>query len=149
MRNSSVEGDFGRRETSKKADTEAGDHLSVGVAEVPSLLCFCPSCPTAGRPLLLYGCPVCTTVAGAPLLLSAQGKQQRRQRDGWEGRLPPHTWGWSAYLLCPKAVLACINISSMRQMFFQMRELPQLWHISRVDFVRNGSIALRCPLPPS
>ncbi|KAB0400985.1 hypothetical protein E2I00_004064 [Balaenoptera physalus] len=33
-----------------------------------------------------------------------------------------------------QAVLACINISSMRQMFFQMRELPQLWRISRVDF---------------
>lgn len=149
MRNSSVEGDLGRRETSQKADTEAGDHLPGGVGEVPSLPCFCPSCPTAGRPLLLHGCPVCAPVAGAPLLLSAQGKQQRRRRDGWEGRLPPHTRGWSACLLCPKAVLACINISSMRQMFFQMRELPQLWRISRVDFVRNGSIALRCPLPPS
>lgn len=45
MRNSSVEGDFGRRETSEKADTQAGDHLSVGVAEVPSLLCFCPFLP--------------------------------------------------------------------------------------------------------
>uniref|UniRef100_A0A8C0LFF6 STAS domain-containing protein n=1 Tax=Canis lupus dingo TaxID=286419 RepID=A0A8C0LFF6_CANLU len=40
----------------------------------------------------------------------------------------------SACLLCPKAVLACINISSMRQMFFQMQELPQLWRISRMDF---------------
>ena len=29
-----MEGDFGKRETSKKADTEAGDHLSVGVAVV-------------------------------------------------------------------------------------------------------------------
>ncbi|XP_076776528.1 solute carrier family 26 member 10 isoform X1 [Arvicanthis niloticus] len=57
-------------------------------------------------------------------------------------------WNWlgsrtfvptKACLLCPKAVLACINISSMRQMFLQMRELPQLWHISRVDFVRNGA----------
>ncbi|KAM8942491.1 solute carrier family 26 member 10-like isoform 1-T1 [Lycaon pictus] len=40
----------------------------------------------------------------------------------------------SACLICPKAVLACINISSMRQMFFQMQELPQLWRISRMDF---------------
>lgn len=46
----------------------------------------------------------------------------------------------SACLLCPKAVLACINISSMRQMFFQMQELPQLWRISRMDFVRSGSV---------
>lgn len=45
-----------------------------------------------------------------------------------------------AYLLHLKAVLACINISSMRQMFFQMQELPQLWHISHVDFVRNGNM---------
>lgn len=44
-----------------------------------------------------------------------------------------------ACLLRLKAVLACINISSMRQMFFQMQELSQLWHISRVDFVRNGT----------
>lgn len=43
----------------------------------------------------------------------------------------------------PKAVLACINISSMRQMFFQMQELPQLWRISRMDFVRSGSITSR------
>ncbi|KAK2490275.1 hypothetical protein MC885_001091 [Smutsia gigantea] len=53
---------------------------------------------------------------------------------GWEGWLQARTLGWSARLLSPKAVLACINISSMRQMFFQMQELPQLWHISHVDF---------------
>nr|XP_017536315.2 solute carrier family 26 member 10 isoform X9 [Manis javanica] len=53
---------------------------------------------------------------------------------GWQGWLHARTLGWSARLLSPKAVLACINISSMRQMFFQMQELPQLWRISRVDF---------------
>ncbi|XP_036750915.2 solute carrier family 26 member 10-like isoform X17 [Manis pentadactyla] len=53
---------------------------------------------------------------------------------GWQGWLHARTLGWSAHLLSPKAVLACINISSMRQMFFQMQELPQLWRISRVDF---------------
>ncbi|XP_040610697.1 solute carrier family 26 member 10 isoform X2 [Mesocricetus auratus] len=43
-------------------------------------------------------------------------------------------WLGPFFYYLPKAVLACINISSMRQMFFQMQELPQLWHISRVDF---------------
>lgn len=57
---------------------------------------------------------------------------------GRSGYIPGHRA--SACLLCPKAVLACINISSMRQMFFQMQELPQLWRISRMDFVRSGSI---------
>ncbi|VCX30921.1 unnamed protein product [Gulo gulo] len=35
----------------------------------------------------------------------------------------------------------------MRQMFFQMQELPQLWRISRMDFVRSGNITPDCPLP--
>lgn len=65
---------------------------------------------------------------------------------GRRGHMPGY--GQSALLLCPKAVLACINISSMRQMFFQMQELPQLWRISRVDFVRNG-IPPRLPPPIS
>lgn len=43
-------------------------------------------------------------------------------------------WLGPFFYYLPKAVLACINISSMRQMFFQMQELPQLWHVSRVDF---------------
>lgn len=43
-------------------------------------------------------------------------------------------WLRPFFYYLPKAVLACINISSMRQMFFQMQELPQLWHISHVDF---------------
>lgn len=57
-------------------------------------------------------------------------------------------WGWGSQptLSAPKAVLACINIASMRQMFFQMQELPQLWHISRVDFVRS-CMTLGAPQP--
>uniref|UniRef100_A0A8P0S6K7 Solute carrier family 26 member 10 n=1 Tax=Canis lupus familiaris TaxID=9615 RepID=A0A8P0S6K7_CANLF len=43
-------------------------------------------------------------------------------------------WLGPFFYYLPKAVLACINISSMRQMFFQMQELPQLWRISRMDF---------------
>uniref|UniRef100_A0A8W4FMF2 Solute carrier family 26 member 10 n=1 Tax=Sus scrofa TaxID=9823 RepID=A0A8W4FMF2_PIG len=62
--------------------------------------------------------PNSATLATTSLLVDAGGNTQVR----------------ASYLLCPKAVLACINISSMRQMFFQMRELPQLWRISRVDF---------------
>lgn len=119
----------------------------TGVDEVPLLLCFHPSFFLAGRPLLLHSRPLGAAVAGALLLLSAQGKEQRRYGGGWEGGLYSSTLGRSACLLCPKAVLACINISSMRQMFFQMRELPQLWRISRMDFVRSGRITPDCPLP--
>ncbi|XP_060226950.1 solute carrier family 26 member 10 isoform X5 [Meriones unguiculatus] len=43
-------------------------------------------------------------------------------------------WLGPFFYYLPKAVLACINISSMRQMLFQVQELPRLWHISRVDF---------------
>ncbi|XP_036156265.1 solute carrier family 26 member 10-like isoform X2 [Myotis myotis] len=72
---------------------------------------------------------------------------------GW---LYPRVLGWLVPFLCSKAVLACINISSMRQMFFQMQELPQLWRISRMDFVVQGlgSVCLVCihrwvsPIPP-
>ncbi|XP_049608703.1 solute carrier family 26 member 10 [Syngnathus scovelli] len=35
----------------------------------------------------------------------------------------------------PKAVLACINVTSLRQMFLQFHDLPQLWRISRIDFM--------------
>lgn len=58
--------------------------------------------------------------------------------------------GWLVPFLCSKAVLACINISSMRQMFFQMQELPQLWRVSRVDFVRNTALLSPAfPAPPA
>nr|XP_014347919.1 PREDICTED: solute carrier family 26 member 10 [Latimeria chalumnae] len=35
----------------------------------------------------------------------------------------------------PKAVLACINVTSLRQMFLQFQDLPELWRISRIDFL--------------
>ncbi|XP_048873885.1 solute carrier family 26 member 10 [Brienomyrus brachyistius] len=35
----------------------------------------------------------------------------------------------------PKAVLACINVTSLRQMFLQFKDLPDLWRISKIDFV--------------
>lgn len=36
---------------------------------------------------------------------------------------------------CPQAVLACINVTSLRQMFLQFQDLPELWRISKIDFV--------------
>lgn len=39
--------------------------------------------------------------------------------------------------LSPQAVLACINVTSLRQMFLQFQDLPELWRISKIDFVRQ------------
>lgn len=41
-----------------------------------------------------------------------------------------------ALSLSPQAVLACINVTSLRQMFMQFQDLPELWRISKIDFVR-------------
>uniref|UniRef100_A0A4W3ILJ6 Solute carrier family 26 member 10 n=1 Tax=Callorhinchus milii TaxID=7868 RepID=A0A4W3ILJ6_CALMI len=35
----------------------------------------------------------------------------------------------------PKAVLACINVISLRQMFLQFQDLPELWRLSKMDFM--------------
>ncbi|KAJ8017051.1 hypothetical protein DPEC_G00013740 [Dallia pectoralis] len=39
------------------------------------------------------------------------------------------------FYFLPKAVLACINVTSLRQMFLQFQDLPELWRVSRMDFV--------------
>ncbi|XP_033825494.1 solute carrier family 26 member 10 isoform X2 [Periophthalmus magnuspinnatus] len=39
------------------------------------------------------------------------------------------------FYFLPKAVLACINVTSLRQMFLQFQELPELWRISKIDFM--------------
>ncbi|MCJ8741484.1 hypothetical protein PDJAM_G00071200 [Pangasius djambal] len=39
------------------------------------------------------------------------------------------------FYFLPKAVLACINVTSLRQMFLQFQDLPDLWRVSRIDFV--------------
>ncbi|XP_051865496.1 solute carrier family 26 member 10 [Pristis pectinata] len=39
------------------------------------------------------------------------------------------------FYFLPKAVLACINITSLRQMFLQFQDLPELWRVSRMDFM--------------
>lgn len=80
-----MERGFGRRETSKEAEAEWGRQTSshTGVSEFPFLLCIHPSFFLAGRSLLLHSCPVSAAVAGALLLLSAQGEEQRRHGGDW------------------------------------------------------------------
>ncbi|CAL8366724.1 unnamed protein product [Lota lota] len=39
------------------------------------------------------------------------------------------------FYFLPKAVLACINVTSLRQMFLQFQDLPGLWRVSRIDFM--------------
>ncbi|KAK7916190.1 hypothetical protein WMY93_011951 [Mugilogobius chulae] len=39
------------------------------------------------------------------------------------------------FYFLPKAVLACINVTSLRQMFLQFQDLPELWRISKIDFL--------------
>ncbi|XP_046895598.1 solute carrier family 26 member 10 isoform X1 [Hypomesus transpacificus] len=39
------------------------------------------------------------------------------------------------FYFLPKAVLACINVTSLRQMFLQFQDLPDLWRVSQIDFV--------------
>uniref|UniRef100_A0A8D2D318 SLC26A/SulP transporter domain-containing protein n=1 Tax=Sciurus vulgaris TaxID=55149 RepID=A0A8D2D318_SCIVU len=94
----------------------------------------------------LFSCfPNSASLATTSLLVDAGGNTQLAGLFSCIVVLSVLLWLGPFFYYLPKAVLACINISSMRQMFFQMQELPQLWHISRVDFVRNGSITPDCP----
>lgn len=88
----------------------------------------------------LFSCfPNSATLATTSLLVDAGGNTQLSGLFSCTVVLSVLLWLGPFFYYLPKAVLACINISSMRQMFFQMQELPQLWHVSRVDFVRNGT----------
>ncbi|KAL1775489.1 solute carrier family 26 member 10 [Sigmodon hispidus] len=83
----------------------------------------------------LFSCfPNSATLATTSLLADAGGNTQLAGLFSCIVVLSVLLWLGPFFYYLPKAVLACINISSMRQMFFQMQELPQLWHISRVDF---------------
>ncbi|XP_063111093.1 solute carrier family 26 member 10 isoform X4 [Cavia porcellus] len=83
----------------------------------------------------LFSCfPNSATLATTSLLVDAGGNTQLAGLFSCIVVLSVLLWLGPFFYYLPKAVLACINISSMRQMFFQMQELPQLWHISRVDF---------------
>ncbi|KAM5287932.1 LOW QUALITY PROTEIN: solute carrier family 26 member 10-like [Ctenodactylus gundi] len=83
----------------------------------------------------LFACfPNSATLATTSLLVDAGGNTQLAGLFSCMVVLSVLLWLGPFFYYLPKAVLACINISSMRQMFFQMQELHQLWHISRVDF---------------
>ncbi|MBZ3882877.1 Solute carrier family 26 member 10 [Sciurus carolinensis] len=83
----------------------------------------------------LFSCfPNSASLATTSLLVDAGGNTQLAGLFSCIVVLSVLLWLGPFFYYLPKAVLACINISSMRQMFFQMQELPQLWHISRVDF---------------
>ncbi|XP_058413771.1 solute carrier family 26 member 10-like isoform X2 [Diceros bicornis minor] len=83
----------------------------------------------------LFSCfPNSATLATTSLLVDAGGNTQLAGLFSCAIVLSVLLWLGPFFYYLPKAVLACINISSMRQMFFQMQELPQLWRISRVDF---------------
>ncbi|XP_057613823.1 solute carrier family 26 member 10 isoform X2 [Chionomys nivalis] len=83
----------------------------------------------------LFSCfPNSATLATTSLLVDAGGNTQLAGLFSCVVVLAVLLWLGPFFYYLPKAVLACINISSMRQMFFQMQELPQLWRISRVDF---------------
>ncbi|XP_036313985.1 solute carrier family 26 member 10 [Pipistrellus kuhlii] len=84
----------------------------------------------------LFSCfPNSATLATTSLLVDAGGNTQLAGLFSCAVVLSVLLWLGPFFYYLPKAVLACINISSMRQMFFQMQELPQLWRISRMDFV--------------
>lgn len=83
----------------------------------------------------LFSCfPNSATLATTSLLVDAGGNTQLAGFFSCIVVLSVLLWLGPFFYYLPKAVLACINISSMRQMFFQMQDLPQLWRISRVDF---------------
>ncbi|XP_064233351.1 solute carrier family 26 member 10 [Aotus nancymaae] len=83
----------------------------------------------------LFSCfPNSATLATTSLLVDAGGKTQLAGLFSCIVVLSVLLWLGPFFYYLPKAVLACINISSMRQMFFQMQELPQLWRISHMDF---------------
>ncbi|XP_020947547.1 LOW QUALITY PROTEIN: solute carrier family 26 member 10 [Sus scrofa] len=93
--------------------------------------------------------PNSATLATTSLLVDAGGNTQLAGLFSCMVVLSVLLWLGPFFYYLPKAVLACINISSMRQMFFQMRELPQLWRISRVDFLLQvpGLLVLSYPTP--
>lgn len=48
--------------------------------------------------------------------------------------------------LASQAVLACINVTSLRQMFVQFQDLPELWKVSKIDFVGALSEVTKGPV---
>ncbi|KAM3845805.1 solute carrier family 26 member 10-like [Vipera latastei] len=83
----------------------------------------------------LFTCfPNSATLATTNILESAGGHTQLSGLFTSAIVLIVLIWIGPLFHYLPKAVLACINVTSLRQMFLQFRDLPELWRISHVDF---------------
>ncbi|XP_044142035.1 solute carrier family 26 member 10-like [Bufo gargarizans] len=83
----------------------------------------------------LFHCfPSSATLATTNILESAGGHTQLSGFFTSSVVLVVLMWVGPLFNYLPKAVLACINVVSLRQMFLQFQELPELWKISKTDF---------------
>ncbi|OCT95763.1 hypothetical protein XELAEV_18013450mg [Xenopus laevis] len=83
----------------------------------------------------LFTCfPSSATLATTNILESAGGHTQLSGFFTSGVVLIVLIWIGPLFNYLPKAVLGCINVVSLRQMFLQFRELPELWKISKTDF---------------
>ncbi|KAM9319921.1 solute carrier family 26 member 10-like [Gastrophryne carolinensis] len=83
----------------------------------------------------LFNCfPSSATLATTSILESAGGHTQLSGFFTSSVVLVVLIWVGPLFNYLPKAVLACINVVSLRQMFLQFQELPELWKISKTDF---------------
>ncbi|KAJ7317679.1 hypothetical protein JRQ81_003841 [Phrynocephalus forsythii] len=83
----------------------------------------------------LFTCfPSSATLATTNILESAGGHTQLSGLFTSAVVLVVLIWIGPLFYYLPKAVLACINVTSLRQMFLQFQDLPELWRTSRIDF---------------
>ncbi|KAM8976204.1 solute carrier family 26 member 10-like [Pelodytes ibericus] len=83
----------------------------------------------------LFNCfPSSATLATTNILESAGGHTQLSGVFTSCVVLVVLMWVGPLFNYLPKAVLACINVVSLRQMFLQFQDLPELWKISKTDF---------------
>ncbi|XP_062827157.1 solute carrier family 26 member 10 isoform X1 [Anolis carolinensis] len=83
----------------------------------------------------LFTCfPSSATLATTNILESAGGHTQLSGLFTSAIVLIVLMWIGPLFYYLPKCVLACINVTSLRQMFLQFQDLPELWRISRIDF---------------
>ncbi|KAF7240276.1 Solute carrier family 26 member 10 [Varanus komodoensis] len=88
----------------------------------------------------LFTCfPNSATLATTNILESAGGHTQLSGLFTSAVVLVVLLWIGPLFYYLPKAVLACINVTSLRQMFLQFQDLPDLWRISHIDFVSSDS----------
>ncbi|XP_042701777.2 solute carrier family 26 member 10 isoform X1 [Chrysemys picta bellii] len=83
----------------------------------------------------LFTCfPSSATLATTNILESAGGHTQLAGFFSSAVVLMVLMWLGPLFRYLPKAVLACINVTSLRQMVLQFWDLPELWRVSRIDF---------------